>query len=382
MFLILDLCKVIEKIIHIVFNDIPYPVNYGGAVDCFHTLRCLSQKGYAIIFHCFQYGQRQPAPELEKFCFKTYYYKREMSIGTFLSITPQNVVSRNSEELKQNLLKDSYPIICEVLHTCFLLEDTRFKDRKIIYREVNIEHDYYRHLSHSEKRWMKKIHLILEAFKLKKYEKIISKATSIASVSLEDMSYLQSKYSPEVKYIPCFHSYDDVKILPGSSDYILYHGNLGVSENYEAAMWLITHVFSKMNYRVIIAGLNPPEFLRKKIENYHHIELRENCSNQEMTELIENAQIHTLYTSQPTGLKLKLLNVLYRGRFVIANPAMLAGTKLHDACIVVDTPEEFIKAVKSKMSILFSDENIQSRIELVKEYDNEKKTNDLISLLS
>ncbi len=33
---------------------------------------------------------------------------------------------------------------------------------------------------------------------------------------------------------------------PGKGNYILYHGNLSVSENYNAALWLIENVFSKI----------------------------------------------------------------------------------------------------------------------------------------
>ena len=68
------------------------------------------------------------------------------------------------------------------------------------------------------------------------------------------------------------------------------------------------HVFSKISHPVIIAGLNPPQQLIDKITLYPHIKLKQNCTEQEMQTLIEDAQIHCLYTHQTTGLKLKLDN--------------------------------------------------------------------------
>ena len=69
-----------------------------------------------------------------------------------------------------------------------------------------------------------------------------------------------------------------------------------------------------MSHKVIIAGLNPPESLKELIKNYSNIELIESPSQNKMESLISNAQVHCLYTFQVTGLKLKLVNVLYAGR--------------------------------------------------------------------
>lgn len=301
---------------------------------------------------------------------------------SLLSAWPYNVRSRYSEALLENLSRDDHPIICEVLHTCYVLADKRFSHRLKIYREVNIEHDYYRHLALGEKNILKKIYLRLEAAKLRRFEPTILKADQVAVVSAADQSYFRQRYpSLQTALVPCFHEFDEVRIIEGQSDYILYHGNLGVSENYMAADWLIDHVFSRLTCKVVIAGLNPPAFLKHKIARHAHIALRENCTPQDMTQLIEQAQVHVLYTGQATGLKLKLLNVLYRGRFVVANTAMLSGTSLHAACTVADTPEAYIKAIDELMQTPFTAAAAETRKQLVKAYDNAEKINTLLGMM-
>jgi hypothetical protein len=369
--------------LHIISFDIPYPANYGGAIDVFHKIRCLNTQGIKIILHCFEYGDRKSSPELEKICEKVYYYKRDTSFINHLSFLPYNVKSRIDKELKQNLLKDNYPILFEVLHTCYLLNDPDFKNRKKLFRHSNIEHDYFLELAKGEKSFLKKMYLKTESFKLKRFEKQLSHADCILSVSEADLVYFKKIYpnTPSI-YLPSFHQFDELQCKQGKGDYILYHGNLSISENYNAAMWLIENVFSKIKYPTIIAGLNPPQHLIESIKKYAHITLRKNCKEQQMQSLIEDAQIHCLYTEQATGLKLKLLNVLYSGRFVIANPAMLTGTQLTAACFMANSPEEYFQQITILLSKEFTLEEIIIRKNLISSMDNKMKTKILIDLLS
>lgn len=369
--------------LHIISFDIPYPANYGGAIDVFHKIRCLHAQGVKVILHCFEYGNRKHASELEKICEKVYYYKRDTSLLNQFSSKPYNVKSRVHPELKKNLLKDKYPILFEVLHTCYLLNDPDLKDRKKLFRHSNIEHDYFSELAKGEKSLIKKIYLQREASKLKRYEKQIVHADCILSVSETDLKYFKNTYpnTPGV-YLPSFHPFDELQCKTGKGDYILYHGNLSISENYNAALWLIQHVFSRIDIPVIIAGLNPPKHLTEVIHACKNITLKPNCSEAEMQSLISNAQIHCLYTEQSTGLKLKLLNVLYSGRFVIANPHMVAGTDLKESCIMANNPNEYVEAIQALFSKEFTQEGIEKRKSLIASMDNSEKTKKLIHLFS
>ena len=369
--------------LHIISFDIPYPANYGGAIDVFHKIRCLNAQGIKVTLHCFEYGDRKGSPELEKLCEKVYYYKRDTSFLNQLSLLPFNVKSRINDELKQNLLKDNYPILFEVLHTCYLLNDPDFKNRKKLFRHSNIEHDYFLELAKGEKSFLKKQYLKLEAFKLKRFEKQITYADYILSVSETDLNYFKKTYpNTQSVYLPSFHQFDELQSKIGKGDYILYHGNLSVSENYNAALWLIDNVFSKITYPVIIAGLNPPLHLIEELNKNSNITLKQNCSELDMQALIESAQIHCLYTEQATGLKLKLLNVLYSGRFVIANNAMLTGTQLANACYIANTTIEYINQIDTLFSKDFTLQEIENRKTIIASMNNQEKTRKLIELFS
>jgi hypothetical protein len=357
--------------INIIAFDVPYPPNYGGIIDVFYKLKTFHKKGIKVHLHCFEYG-RGEQKELLKYCESVNYYKRNMSpLGVFSKL-PFIIKSRVSSELKNNLLQNDYPILFEGLHTCFLLNDKAFKNRIKIFRESNIEHEYYEHLAKSEKNILKKLYLKTEVAKLKKFEAIVNHADLSFIVSEKDWEYFCTKYpNNNNHFVPSFHSGKDVTITKGKGEYVLYHGNLSVSENYEGARYILEKIFNDLTIPLIISGLNPPDFLKDLVSKYKHVSLISNPPEKEMKGLIANAQINFLYTHQPTGLKLKLLNVLYHGRFCVTNSHMVWGTTLAPICEIKDTPQELKQLITSLFKQDFSDEEKEKREKLLFEnYSN------------
>ncbi len=369
--------------VHIVSFSIPYPANYGGVIDVFYKIKGLSEKGVRVHLHCFQYGRPQ-AEELEKYCCKVDYYPRKTGLLSQLSLRPYIVKSRQSERLIQNLLQDDYPIMFEGMHTMGIALDKRLKNRRKIYRAANIEHHYYHYLAKAENNLLKKLYYYLEASRLKRFQQFVKQFDAVMAVSEADRGYL-SKHFPNIPtyFIPCFHQNNSVECLPGRGEYALYNGNLSVAENIKAVEYLIDHVFSKIDYPLIVAGLNPPKSLVDKASKHDNIELKANVSEQEMEALIKNAQFNTLITFQATGLKLKLLNTLFRGRFCVVNSKMLSGTGLDDLCLQAETPEEMIRSIEAYKDTDFTSSDIQKRKQgLYQVYDNGLLSDQTLSVIN
>lgn len=369
--------------INIISFDIPFPANYGGVIDVYYKIKQLHAKCIKVHLHCFEYG-RSHAKELEAICEKVYYYKRKTGVMNIFSLLPYNVKSRQSEELAQNLLSNNFPILFEVLHTCYLMSDERFKDRFKIYRHSNIEHDYYYHLSQSEKKTFKRIYLQQEAKKLKQFESVIQHADLILAVNQNDLNYFKTNY-PKVKaeFLPSFHPNNELHSKTGKGSYLLYNGNLSISENYAAVTRLVKNVFSRVHFPVKIAGLNPPAFLRELIQPFKHIELIANPDESAMNQLISNAQVHVLYTEQATGLKLKLLNVLFNGRFVICNDKMIEGTGLKSVAglFVGSDTDQMLRDINLQFNNEFTSAILNERKSSLAIFSNEKNAERLISLI-
>ena len=366
--------------IHIVSFDIPCPVNYGGVIDVFFKLKALVERGFKVHFHCFEYG-REHSERLEALCVETHYYKRNMSFVNFFSTKPFIVTSRISERLIQDLMRDDYPIILEGLHSCGVLLDPRMKNRRIFVRTHNVEHDYYQYLAETEKKLGKKLFLKSEARKLRKFESILSEATGILAISNKDYEYFLEKYK-NVYLIPAYAGFDKVDVIEGQGDYVLYHGKLDISENYHAAEFLIKEVFDGSDIKLKIAGMNPPNHLVKLIENHPNVELIENPDDDSLQELIRNAHINILVTAQSTGLKLKLLNALFNGRYCVVNDKMVEGLDINDLCIVANTSDEIKTVVSDLMTKPFVEEQVAIRKSRMAAFYNSSRTTDkLVELL-
>ena len=361
-----------SKYIHIVAFNIPYPPNYGGVIDVFYKMKALHEAGVKIILHCFEYDRGKSA-ELELFCEKIFYYKRNTGVLSNISLLPYIVLSRKNKSLLKNLCNDDYPILFEGLHCCYYIGNRQLKNRLKLYRSANIEHDYYWHLFKAEKNnFIKAAYYLLESFRLKLYEKTVKKADIIFPISLKETEYFKKKFPDnKVVFLPAFHGNEEVTCLEGEGKYILYHGNLSVEENESAAIFLIKEVFHELSYPFVIAGLNPSKRLKELIAKYPHISLIDSPSEKEMHRLIQNAHVHILVTFQATGLKLKLLNVLYEGRFCLANDKMLEGSGLECLCEKANSPQEIKTKLDLFMKERFSLQEIEKRKGiLLKKYSN------------
>ncbi|MGC9151441.1 MAG: glycosyltransferase family 1 protein [Microbacter sp.] len=368
-----------ENGLHIVAFDIPYPPNYGGVIDVFYKIKWLSESGIKITLHCFEYHRRQ-APELETYCERVYYYKRRSGFGVHLSFLPYIVLSRKNNDLLSNLLTDQHPILFEGLHACYYLNDPRLASRFKIYRESNIEHEYYFHLFKAQQNPIKAFYFLIESIRLYFYQNRLKAADLMLAVSQKDTSYLQKRFpSKKVMFLPSFHANDQVRSLLGKGSYVLYHGNLAVKENEKAAIFLLKHVFNDLPLPFVIAGMHPSSRLRNWVARFDHVTLYDTPTEMEMLQLLRDAHVHALVTFQATGLKLKLLNVLYAGRFCVCNQKMVSGTNLEPLCRLVDAPTQWKAAIQQLMISAFTTNDVAKRKELLDSaYGNQANVQKLI----
>ena len=369
-----------EMKINIVSFDIPYPPDYGGVIDIYYKIKALNNVGIKIYLHCFHYGRKRSF-RLESICSSINYYRRYRNPLHYFSKQPFIVRTRTSKQLINNLLKNDSPILFEGLHSCFYLTDPRLKNRKKIVRTHNVEHKYYYNIAQVEQNWFKKKYFISENRKLRKFEKKIGYAEIIAPISESDTIYFSSMYSGVV-HVPIFHGNETVNIKAGKGDYALYHGNLSVPENENAALYLVHKVFNDINVKLIISGRNPSTRLLNAVNKNSNVTIETNIQWADLLNLINNAQINILPTSQSTGMKLKLINALYNGRHCIVNSKMITDKILEECCIVADSAEEMKKAVLENANREMNKNNIVRRTKILENnYSNKTNADNLISIV-
>lgn len=367
--------------LHIVTHDVPWPADYGGVVDLYWKIKTLHSLDVAVHLHCFTQG-RPPQPELEKYCASVNYYQRDKSVRRFSFRIPFIVSSRISSELVTNLQKNNYPVLLEGIHCSWYLYKDLLPGRKVIVRLHNAEFEYYRQLARHEKNTLKRLYFLHESRLLKKYERRLANKAQFLAVSEQDEAlYRQTFKAVQINYLPVFIPWTMVAGHEGRGFFCLYHGNLSVNENEEAACWLMDEVFASTGIPFVIAGKDPSPALQEKVDRQGNTCLVSNPSDKELNDLIGKAQIHVLPSLNKTGIKLKLLNAVFNGRHCLVNQAAVEGSGLEPYCHIASGAEAFTGKIKELFEEPFTEQEQQNRQGLLQQYNNTANAERLISFL-
>jgi len=369
----------LEKHLHIIALNVPYPADYGGVFDLFYKLPALQQQGIKIHLHCFDYG-RGNQPELNKYCATVTYYARNKNLSLTL---PYIVSSRNNKTLLNNLLLDDHPILMEGIHCTYLLNDTRFNSRKCFVRLHNIEFKYYRYLYKSSTNILKKLYFLFESRLLKAYEKRIANKALFLAVNTADEQFYRNNFGTKnIQTLPLFLEERNVKSLTGKGSYCMFHADLSVPENEKIALWLMDKVFNTIDKQLYVAGKNPSKKIIKKAAAQKLVTLIANPPKPAMDKLIQEAHIIITPSFNATGIKVKLIESLFNGRFVVTNNAAIKGNNLGELCKIAETANQLQKSITKLYTKDFTQAEIDKRSEiLLNEFDNVANAEKLVELI-
>lgn len=369
-----------SQYLHIVCLDAPAPPNYGGAIDMYYKIEALAQTGRKIILHYFDYNPQRSAGDLKAFCTAVYSYKRRSLWQTPPLSQPHIVQSRVSAELIERLNKDDHPVLLEGLHCAGIVPRLNNPQRAML-RMHNDEAAYYRHLAMAETSLAKRLYFLQESHLLQRYQRKLDKAIPLICLSEADVTVFKNQYGfQHVHFIPCFVPWQGVASLPGRGDFCLYHGNLRVSENEEAALWLVNDVFSNLDAPFVIAGSGASYRLKKATSQFKNISVVDQPTMAELDALVANAHINVLPSVNSTGVKLKLLNALLNGRHCITNPAGLAGSRIESGVLVESEASGWRSAVVRLLKENFTPAQRTDRETVLRLYDNKRNAEKLTAI--
>ncbi len=359
-----------DKHLHIVTHDVPWPADFGGVVDLFYKIKALHNLGVHIHLHCFTSG-RGEQNMLNKYCASVRYYPRKNGLPGFSFRVPYIVQSRSDKNLLKELNKDNYPILLEGIHCTFFLQNNALVHRKVFVRLHNVEFKYYQQLAKHETNLLRKTYFMLESRLLKRYEQKLATKAIFWAVSQQDVAtYKKELQATQVHFMPVFLPWDAVSSFPGKGPFCLYHGNLSINENEKAADWLLKKVFNDTTIPLVIAGKSPSSQLSKLADAHPHTCMVINPTEVEMQDLIKKAQVNIIPSFNNTGIKLKLLNALYNGRHCLVNQSAVTGSGMEEYCVTAKSAASFKIEIKKLFEENFTEEKIRLREDGLKEIYN------------
>lgn len=386
--------------IHLVSFQVPWPADYGGVIDVYYKLKALHDAGARIVLHAFCYKGRSDCDRLREVADEVYLYERKRSAGYLFSRMPFMVRSRMNDELFKRLAEvpQGDMIIFEGLHTTAYLSHPALKDKFKVVRTHNVEHDYYSGLAKATNSFFKKLFYKREAGKLRDYESILDHADAIIAISEKDKEYFAGKFGEnKVRCVNCFYKEIDTnstgdaisdveRELVPEELFMLYHGNLTVAENINVALYIIRELLHHIPGKspLIIAGYKPDsEILHAAREAGDRVIVIDTPSDALLAELLAKAKVNLMFTFQPTGIKLKLINALNSAQgAVVANSEMVNDSRIKPLCYVADTISEQAELIGSLMKEDFSQEDLGNRRKVIKEvFSPEAGAKSILNLL-
>lgn len=357
-------------------NLIPFPLDNGGKIKTFNTLKMLSDR-YKIDLLCYyeDESELEYKEELLKYCkdvimikkpivtSKNYSYMIGLAFKSLFSKNPLTMIKFYDEDLgsiingklKSNIY--SY-IYYDHLQLAIFNKSIRSNTLRVLDQhncESFIIKGYYK----AERNIIKKIFFLLEYFKVRNFEKnIISSMDKLILLSDEDMKSMEciteinkSKVliSPIVvegsNYIKEINEIDVEKPIK-----ILFLGTMSWYPNSEGVKWFINEVIpelnEKINSEIYIVGKGVSEEIVNTSKKYKNINILGYVENVNDVYDICDCMVVPIFTG--SGLRVKIIEAFSKGFPVISTLLGAEGLDAinHKNIIIANNKSEMIQSIK------------------------------------
>ncbi len=339
--------------LHIISFDNPHPPSYGGVIDVYFKIRALHGLGWKIHLHCFTDEQNVPAA-LNAITEKVHFYRTSKSPLLLFSRWPFSVVSRRHGDLLKNLREVDAPILFEGLKTTWLVSADGLPGIRKVLRLHNIEQDYFAGIAGSEQSWWRRITYGMEAKKYARYDAVLAKFDHVACLSKSEHQQVAARFGNSV-YVPVFHGNTSVRQMDGFGKNVLYHGDLGTSDNVRSALFLIDCFREMPEIELVIASGTRNAEVDRRIASASNISFVRFNEFSELETLFGQAHINISWSFQRSGTKLKVINSLYCGRHCVINQNITDDENLVSLCSIALDKTELQLQIRHLMGQRYAD---------------------------
>ncbi len=350
------------KRLHLVADEVPWPPDYGAAMDMYYRMQALKDAGVKLHFHCF-HEQREPTRALDDLCEAVHFYPVKPIQSSISLKLPYQLKARSSNALRKKLLADDAPVLFEGLRSCYYLSLPELEGRMKMVRTSLLEWEYFLHMARMKSGGFYPWLFNRESALMNFIQQTLQFADVVFSISEKDRE--SRPQDLRFEELAAFHPYSTLISQPGQGEYCLYHGDLGDPLNHEAAMFLVQEVFAGYHIPLVIAGARPQPDLIAAISRESNVTLVANPAAAEMEALQVSAQMHVLPSLRSVTFPYKLLISLFTGRHVVVSPLLVHRSGLDFGCVVADTAEEMRATVGRLFYLPFTESERTQRASLL-----------------
>lgn len=357
----MDISKKRLKVL-ILFNRVPYPLNNGGAIAMFSTVKEYAEQNFEVQILSMNTSKHFVPEEQVQSVFTPYakvdlvYVSNEITFrGALLNLPSHHsyvlerfISKKYDEKLKEILKNTTYDIIhLDALSSLLYIETVRqYSTAKIFYRAQNVESQIWKRSINKTRNPIKFLYLKTQVSRLEKFElNAIKKPDVILPLSLSDEDTFRKTTDVRVVFLPV--------CIPATSGYsdtfdiddIFFIGALDWSPNAEGMEWFLKYIWPVISkefalLKFYIAGRKMPNWLyRLKSETI--IPLGE-VKDAKQFMLDHGIMIAPILTG--SGIRIKIMEAMALGKVVIATTIAAEGLGATDDVniLIADSADQFI----------------------------------------
>lgn len=369
-------------------NLLPYPLDNGGKIKTFSTLKALSIMGNSVDLLCFSENSENDSGNVQKLkniCNDVQFiehklttksnikYMMAVAFKSLFSKYPFGIYKYESKQMRDVIAKkikeNDYDIIYfDHLQMYKYFNSFDRKNVKFVLDQHNSESEIVYRTYQNSNNFLKKIFLNIEYNKIRKFEKKalsdVDKIYALSENDVESMKRLNVNLR-NFSVIPI--GVIDNGIINKKEDKnkkltLMFIGTLTWNPNNQGILWFVRNVIPKLNesgieYDLYIVGKNPSEELKELCESYNNIFVAGYVDDVDEMYVKSDVMVVPLFVG--SGQRVKIIESFSKGIPVISTSIGAEGLDcITDYNVVIaDTDIEFVDSLRK-----MSDETFRKKI--------------------
>ncbi|WP_353948972.1 glycosyltransferase [Sporolactobacillus sp. Y61] len=382
-------------------NLLPYPLDNGGKINTYNTIKALSKNNNVdLLSFINDESERVNIKRLNTLCDRIQVVKKTVIRGTststfvkdyimsFFTPLPYVINKFYSKEMEKLIIQyqgeRNYDLIY-VNHLSMMVYNKSFY-AKVLLHEQNVESKIFGRFIRETKNPVKKILGYNEYLKLKKFEiKMLNKSDCVIALSSIDKNEFQQMLNDKADkiHVIAIHIDADLLAFDHHSDQkinLLFMGTMSWYPNQDGIIWFLKNCFPQLDpqkFNLFVCGSNPPE---EVLEYETEKNITVTGYVDDIDDYMKYCDIGIVPLFIGSGQRVKIIESFAKGLPVVSTSIGAEGIiSEQNNILIADSSEKFIQCIK----MLAADSAFREKIKINarKIYVKNYSTNSLIGKL-
>lgn len=260
--------------------------------------------------------------------------------------------------------------------------------KPVVLHEHNAEFVMWERLAEIEKNPIKKAVIKLEASRIKRTERLYAENASVVFAAPNDIEELAEIGVDRNKLKPTYHLGEDFLLESPNLEFsetenaLLFVGTLTWEANIDGLIWFLDEIYPSVvknhpDIHFYIVGKNPDQRLISRAQKFESVELTGFV--EELEPYFKKARAFVIPLRFGSGIKVKLLNAMYRGIPIVTTPIGTEGLEVVSGrdLFCTQSEKEQVEAISTLLESKSIWESLRDNSrEIAKNYTWKKLLND------